>query len=442
MPACPFDFLRWGAVMFRAGLTFLRRLLCATILLVLIVCGAEVAVRIYEVSLAKNICATAASPCVVDPTGLLIPSWTTNRELKPHSLVKVANRDSKREVPIRTNSLGLRGSEVIVPKPTDIYRIVLLGDETILAPETPEAEHVTQLLSGLLQQRSQMRIEVVNAGLPGGCPLTEYLLFKQRLLALQPDLVLLHIDWSDVSDDQQLRRRTRSDREGTPLSCPHASLVATKRVTQPIDNLRQQFRLVDWGLSCASRQWKQQLAEQSASTRDTTANPYAWLRAERLDANVAMQQSFQPITDLARLSDSARFQLAVITSPKPWQVSARCSAGKGTRLASGVADDACFPSRAPFDSLANHVAELRLQYADASMVLMNGREATANFLRYAPRWSPEGHRRIAEFLASFLDERVSGPWNSRYFQQGEQPIGRTPQQAAPVQWASGEQRSR
>ena len=424
--------------MFRTGLTFLRRLLCATILLVLIVCGAEVAVRIGEVVQGKTICSSASSTCAIDPTGLLVPSWTTHRELKPHATAQVACRDSRSQVDVRTNSHGLRGPEIVVPKPADIYRIVLLGDETILAPETSEAEHCTRLLAGLLQQRTQVRIEVINAGLPGACPLTEYLLFKQRLLALQPDLVLLHFDWSDVSDDQQLRRRTRCDREGTPLSCPHASLVSTKRVTALLDNLRQQFRLIDWGLMSASQQWKQQLAEQTASTRDTAANPYAWLREDRPDANVAVQQSFHPIADLARLSPSAHFQLAVVTSPKPWQVSVRCSSGKGTRLASGVADDAYFRSRAPFDSLANYVTNLHLQYADASMTLMSGRDADANFLRHAPRWSPDGHRRVAEFLASFLDERVPGPWNSRYFPQGEPPISRAPQRPAPVQWASGQ----
>ncbi len=424
--------------MFRAGLTFLRRLCCATILLTLIVCGAEVAVRICEVVQGKAVCSTASATCGIDPTGLLVPSWTTHRELKPHATAEVACRDSRRQVEIRTNCHGLRGPEIVVPKPADIYRIVLLGDETILAPETPEAEHCTHLLAGLLEQRTRVRIEVINAGLPGACPLTEYLLFKQRLLALQPDLVLLHFDWSDVSDDQQLRRRTRCDRAGTPLSCPHASLFARKRVTEPLDNLRQQFRLVDWGLTSMSQQWKQQLAEQNASTRDTAANPYAWLREERPDEDVAVQQSFHPIADLARLSDSAHFQLAVVTSPKPWQVSSRCSNGKGIRLASGVADEAYFPSRAPFDSLANYVTDLRLQYADASMTLASGRDADKNFLRYAPRWSATGHRRIAEFLAGFLDERVPGPWNSRYLPQGESPIGRAPREAAPVQWARGE----
>ena len=92
--------------MFRAGLTFLRRLLCAAILLVLIVCGAEVGVRMFEVVGGTDVCATIASPCAVDPTGLLMPSWTMYRELKPHALAAVKCRDSKRDVPVRTNSLG------------------------------------------------------------------------------------------------------------------------------------------------------------------------------------------------------------------------------------------------------------------------------------------------------------------------------------------------
>ena len=79
-----------------------------------------------------------------------------------------------------------------------------------------------------------------------------------------------------------------------------------------------------------------------------------------------------------------------------------------------------------------------MQYADASMVLGGGRDAESHYLRYAPRWSPAGHRRMAEFLASFLTERVPGPWNTRYLPQGEPPISRTPRPAPPIQWAGGE----
>jgi hypothetical protein len=423
--------------MIRAGLRSIRRLFCAAVLLVLFVCAAEVGVRVYEVTQGRGICVSSTEVCAIDPTGLSVPSWTTSRELKPHATASVTSRDGNCTVEVRTNSFGLRGPETIIPKPAGVFRIVLLGDETILAPETSEPEHCLHLLTEHLQQRTRARIEVVNAGIPGACPLTEYLLVKQRLLALQPDLVLLHFDWSDVSDDQQLRRRMRSDRAGMPLSCPHPTLTASKSANNPIDALRQEFRLVDWGLMSTSRRWKMQIAEQTASSRETGANPYAWLRDERPDTNVSVQQSFRPIADLARLGQSSHFQFAVVTSPKPWQISARCSSGPGTRLAAGVADEACFTNRAPFDSLADFVTGLRLQYADASMTLMAGREVEANFLRFAPRWSPEGHRRVAEFLASFLIERVPGPWNSRYFEQRDPTISHDAPNTSAVRWTSG-----
>lgn len=424
--------------MLKAGLTSLRRLLCAAILLVLIVCGAEVAVRCVDLALAKPAANSVKQTSAEDPTGLLVPSWFTHRELRPHAMAKVPCRDARLRVAVRTNSLGLRGPEVTVPKPADVYRIVLLGDETIFAPETREVDHVTRLLTDMLQQRSQMQIEVVNAGLPGGCPLTEYLLVKQRLLSLQPDLVLLHFDWSDVADDQQLRRRTRCDRDGTPLSCPHTTLVATQRVTEPIDHLRHHFRLLDWGLTLASQQWKQQIAAESAGTRDTASNPYAWLRGDHPETNVAVQQSFSPIADLQKLSRCAQFQLAVVTSPKPWQVSARCSNGAGVRLASGVADDAYFANRRPFEYLAQFVTDLQLQFADASMALASGNDADANYLRCAPRWSAAGHHQMAVFLASFLDERIPGPWNTRYAPQGNPNMGRIPRPDPQIQWTSGQ----
>ena len=428
--------------MLRAGLKFFRRLLCATILLALIVCGAEVVVRTYEVVQGKSVCSPSNSVGAVDPTGLSIPSWTVHHELKPLSAAKVPGLDLGSHVDIRTNSTGLRGPEVTIPKPDNVYRIILLGDETIFSPEIPESEHCIRLLHDLLQTQSHLAVEIINAGLPGACPLTEYLLFKQRLLALQPDLVLVHYDWSDVADDQQMRRRAQCSKEGTPLCCPHPSLIGARRLTQPIDKLRQQFRLIDWGLWATSQEWKRTLAELSANTRDSNDNHYAWLRDEQLEGNIIVQQSFRPISDLAQLIPNNHFQLAVITSPKPWQVSARCSSGKGTRLGHGVSKNAYFPSRAPFVSLANYVIGRRLQYADASLTLTSGEDPDSNFIQSAPRWSPAGHRRVAEFLASFLMERVPGPWNRPSFEYSKPEVSRVSPASTPVQWASGQRANR
>jgi len=114
--------------MIRAKLRLVRHITIAVILLGLLLCGAEVGVRVYEVAVGKSICSGSQPECLVDPTRLTVPSWLTNLELKPHATAEVSCRDSKRPVEIRTNSLGFRGPEITIPKPRGTYRIVILGD--------------------------------------------------------------------------------------------------------------------------------------------------------------------------------------------------------------------------------------------------------------------------------------------------------------------------
>lgn len=423
--------------MIRAKLRLVRHILFAGILLGLFVCAAEVGVRVYEVSHGTSICSTANPECLVDPAQLTVPSFLTNLELKPHATAFVKCRDSKQSVEINTNSLGLRGAEVSIPKPPESYRILILGDETTFAPETADEDHFAQLLGRALQQQTRVTIEVVNASVPGACPLTELILFKQKLLALQSDMVLLHFDWSDVADDRQLRRRLRSDPHGVPLSCPHASLQGSATAPNALNELRGHFRLVDWGMTAAGQEWKQQISVQAASSREAGTNMYAWLRDEHPEQDLAVTHAFEPIGEIARLAQGAGIPLIVLTSPKPWQVSARCSSGAGVRVRSGVSSDAYYPGRAPFEALARYVGEWNSRYLDLSEVMMNAPAPEANYLRYAPRWSPTGHRSVAEFVARILVERVPGPWNSRYFQRTEQAMGQWPEQDRGVQPASG-----
>jgi hypothetical protein len=410
------------ARMFRAGFTLIRRLIYAACLLILLICGVEVGVRAYElVTGGPPYCQSSDGTCA-DCSKLAVPSWSFHQELKPLAWASVECRDTATEIEIRTNSLGLRATEPTIPKPPGVYRIVVLGDETILAPETAEAEHFCTLLQNQIQQMTRIRIEVINAGIPGHCPLTEYLLFKQRLLNLQPDLLLLHFDWSDVSDDRQIRRNAKCDAAGIPQSCPHGRLVAPKK-TRAHDVLRQQFRLVDVGLNFASDKWRQELAQQKAISRNTDVNPYAWLRDERPDQNVAFRQSREPIADLAQLCASSACQFVVMTSPKPWQVSAKCSRGEGVRLAAGVASEACFSNREPFRVLARFLQKANIPFIDGSSDLMSGPDAQNNFLKHAPRWAPTGHRKMADRVARFLVENLQGPWSSPYFQPDQpQPM--------------------
>ncbi len=424
--------------MFRAGLTLLRRMTCAASLLILLICGAEVAVRAYEALTGTSICRTSESPCA-DPSQLTVPSWSFHQELRPLTKAKVECRDTRSEIEFQTNSLGLRGAEPIIPKSPDVCRIVVLGDETIFAPETAESNHFCALLQHQLQQQTRLHVEVINAGIPGHCPLTEFVLFKQRLLGLHPDLVLLHFDWSDVADDRQIRRLSRCDESGNPQSCPNPKLIASNKRIPQLDVWRKQFRLLDWMLSGMCTEWKQQISRQKASSRDVDTNPYAWLRNDHPEENMAFRQAVKPILNLATLCRSSHCQFVLMTSPKPWQVSAKCSRGEGVRLAAGVARDAYFSNRAPFNVLADFAAQKRIPYIDGSTVITSGKPGEENFLRHAPRWSSVGHQHMAECVAHFLIEKVPGAWNSPYFQQYEQPLSQTNAGDNPIQWTAGQQ---
>ena len=425
--------------MFRAGLTLVRRVTFAATLLVLLICGAEVGVRTYEASTGDKVCSMSDGVCG-DTSKLSEPSRSFYQELKPMAVAQVECRDTNSIVEVRTNSLRLRGPELAIPKPQNVCRIVVLGDETIYAPETDDSDHFCTLLQQQLQQRSATRIEVVNAGVPGHCPLTEYLLFKQRLLVLKPDVVLLHFDWSDVADDQQIRRRARCDEAGMPLSCPHVKLT-TGKTARPHDVWRQHFRLMDWAMNSLSAEWKLQLAQQKAISRDVDTNPYAWLRDEHPEKNLSFRQTAQPIADLAQLCESENIQFVIVTSPKPWQVSAKCSRGKGVRLAAGVAQDACYTNRAPFELLASFAERKQIPFVDGSMVMTPGQDAESNFLCHAPRWSVTGHHRMADLVAECLLEQVPGPWNRGYHHQNEQPISREVPGDNAVQQISGQRSS-
>ncbi len=421
--------------MFRAGLNLVRRVTCAATLIVLLISGAEVAVRIYEASTGDKVCLMADGVCG-DTSRLSEPSRSFYQELKPMAVAHVECRDTNSIVEVRTNSLRFRGPELAIPKPQNLCRIVVLGDETIYAPETHDSDHFCTLLQQQLQQRSATRIEVVNAGVPGHCPLTEYLLFKQRLLGLQPDVVVLHFDWSDVADDQQIRRRARCDEDGVPLSCPHVKLIADK-ATRRHDVWRQHFRLLDWAMNSLSSEWKQQLAHQKAVSRDVETNPYAWLREERPEKNLSFREAAKPIDHLYQLCRSENIPFVIMTSPKPWQVSAKCSRGRGVRLAAGVAQDACYTNRAPFDLLASFAEREQIPFVDGSMVMAPGKDAESNFLNYAPRWSATGHQRMAELVVDCFLEQVPGPWNRGSFHQNEQPISREIRRDDSVQPAGG-----
>ena len=82
------------------------------------------------------------------------------------------------------NHLSVRHTEISVPKPHDLYRVVVLGDS--IPWDTPGfVTYIRDMLAG------HDHFEIINAGIPGYTTYQEVLFFEQSLSQTDPDLVIL-----------------------------------------------------------------------------------------------------------------------------------------------------------------------------------------------------------------------------------------------------------
>jgi hypothetical protein len=367
-----------------------RNLLGATIALAGLLALAEVGLRIARLMEPPAVATTESGSLP-----LAIPSASTGWELLPAAR---ATSQSESGVPVlfRTNSLGLRGDEVSVPKPSEVYRIVCLGDEALLAPGVAEEQSLPGRLQQRLQSTTRYSIEVLNAGLPQGCPETALLHVRLRLLALQPDLVILQIRASQIEADQTQRKWLIRDRQGQTLTCSHPELHRGPREL-PVADLRREFALFDWAWTQAGEQWSR-----------PTPGP---LRRSPRPSRQSLEQMLAPVDSLAALCRTTASAFVVCLAP------ANEAEGRLELDGGGPVHAAAFA----------WLAQRQIAVVDGSHAL----RSTDDFLETTAGWSPVGHARLADFVASQIVQHLRGPWSRPYPSSDIVPVQHT-QPAAPA----------
>lgn len=122
--------------------------------------------------------------------------------------------------PFSTNSLGLRDREYASPKPAGTFRILMLGDSYTEGGGLVVEQTVAKRVEAALDGRGCGPFEVVNAGTASFSPILEYLRLRQLGPVLQPDLVLLNFDMTDVHDDVVRTATAVLDSRGLPVAVP------------------------------------------------------------------------------------------------------------------------------------------------------------------------------------------------------------------------------
>ncbi|MDQ4065163.1 MAG: SGNH/GDSL hydrolase family protein [Actinomycetota bacterium] len=109
---------------------------------------------------------------------------------------------------IRTNSLGLRGPEV-ADVPEGGIRVLVLGDSMTAGFEVEESATYSAHAEERLRTLADVPVQVVNGGVRGYGTDQVYLLFRDRLRELDPDIVVYHTTANDPDDVVTLHRARR-----------------------------------------------------------------------------------------------------------------------------------------------------------------------------------------------------------------------------------------
>ena len=316
--------------------------------------------------------------------GLGVRSWTEHHAMRPGYDIP----------PVRTNSFGLRSPEVAVPKPAGTLRVLLLGDSfTFGFKSTDDAVFARQMEQLLRTKYAFSSLEVVNAGVLSYCPLLEFLQYKHHLQVLEPDLVVLNFDMSDVQDHLDYSRSLVSSPGGEPLFVTEPSL---NRGPSRWPGLLS-FEWVGRHVTAALRRF-QSSREGVPFVRDEDRYLWALDGGPEMDAEVA--QTLAPILDLSKLLRHYGIPLVLATYPQPWQVSADATPLPPVREQYRIGLHTVHLNDRAFRKLDRFAAEHGIPFLNATGAFRSETNPAGLFLRDDFHFSERGNALYAAVLAT------------------------------------------
>jgi lysophospholipase L1-like esterase len=267
----------------------------------------------------------------------------------------------------RTNALGMRGTADVVPKRPGEVRILAVGDSFTYGHGVQDDETYPAVLERLLRARGH-DARVLNAGVPGYSTDQEYAYVLRDGLQLAPDLLLLGVHCSDVSDNYESSLYDFADgrliRRGAGSTRMY-QLGSVVGLIPPWVRRSATFELLVAGFD-----W-----HDSAPARPTVADLDAWSYAKmRVE-----------LSDVQTRAAAIGTQFAVVLMP--------CKKA----LAVAAPD--------PYGPLARDLVVAGIPLLESATALRRSRaDLTSLFFHADPHLNADGDRALAGAIAAFVEE--------------------------------------
>ncbi len=286
-----------------------------------------------------------------------------------------------------------------MPKPPGVFRVFVLGDsftEGMFCGPT-----VTQEIEKKLKNDYPgTRFEVINAGVSSLSVIPYTIRLRRQIFNLDPDLVVVNIDNTDVNDDLRLLSAAKFDKEGIPIEITrrgHALMVP----------------------SAANSQWLLNAARYSLLARLAWNLWYEKVQADYLHESDTRAYTGRGPAEIEVLQDSPWIKKAELSPEErklfgEWQIFPEklillCRENKVPLILSSYPHPEQFVSegkRNLQDFLRQLTTRLGVPYYDAHDDLVKTGSVEKFYLPEDVHFNPEGTRKWGEVLGEFVSKEV------------------------------------
>lgn len=336
----------------------------------------------------------------------VVASPVMHHQLAPLQQWSWKPTDDAMSVEFRTNSLGLRGSEIAIPKPNDVFRIVCVGDETTLAADVPEEKTYALRLADRLRPFAKTKIEVINAAIPQSSPVLQTLQMRHQLAGLQADLIIAHLEISDPAEHRHDLRLTDLGADELPLACTHPQLSATPKIQSACEH----FLCVNWAKQKV-QSWVQQ---QSPAVHDELPRDFTqWLKDPVFSDPDELKTFIQSYDRLAATMGRSGTRLMVVVHP--WMEHALSKSADATESTKRNAD-AWRPVFAQFEESTGILVCFVDPYLRRLPKPEDALQADHRHL------TESGHDLYSYAIAASILHRLPGPWSLPSRNESDGPV--------------------
>ncbi len=340
----------------------------------------------------------------------MLPDKYVNHKLAPDTNSEYKSREFL--CIQKVNSLGLRGAEVQEKKKSNTYRIIMLGDSFTMGRGVSDHETFSVLLEESLNKKkvapNSKKIEILNAGVDSYAPVLSFLQLKKMADLLEPDLVILNFDMSDLIQEVTYRNKAIYGKNDEIIGVPAfpgqldtQKMGSVKAIKNWVNKNLYFSRLVIFYLE----KWTGNPKELSFENTVNLAN-YELLKHtlmnDTVDRTIQWQKIFESILKIKKycIGRGMKFILTVY----PWGHQVNESEWTPGRLIF-VPDNAPISDKS-IQMIQNFAKVNSIELLNSFPGFRSYKGTEPLYFSYDMHWTPEGHKLMAREIEQFILERI------------------------------------